>query len=449
MSSRRTRRRSGPGPGRARRRGGRRLLIALAAGLLLEACTTAPTTVVTTPGPGVEAVHVTADAAIHGIVSTIDVLYVDYGREVQLPDGDPEDLYSLTDSGSEAGGPHRGVAAVYTNDAREVRRGAEPVRGRYVVVELEPVAAPEPDRGGTWRPEGQAGTAVSHRGWVNQRRTDYSGLELRQGVDLLDDTGSLVRRAGVLPELDQRDVQWPELAAFTVDAVLRGTDADIRYSYALPDGYDPSRRYPLVVLVPGYGDLLHSDDAATRGVNVYSSTSVVAWTRTGEPTIVVAAQPVGYGASAAAEVVELTEHVLRSFAVDEERVYAVGYSAGGEIMSQVLNTRADLFTAYVHASSQWDGTVDDVVAHRTAVYLFMGRTDEWYGPERATEAFAALTAGYDAAGLGPEEIGGLVALDLADDDWFHERGVRYVHAGGQLVADRDGVVPWLLGRRRP
>jgi predicted peptidase len=396
-------------------------------------------------------VHVEANAAVHGIHPMIESLIIDYGREVIVPDEPTASLFSFTDSDTDngAGTQAREIIAVYSSDEERLHAGDASVPGRYVIVELAPVVNPQPDSSQPWTPESTAGRAVVLSGWTNSFRTDYSGIRVLQKFDARDPDGTLIRPAGTLPTLQRQDVRWPDFAAFRIDQVLHGAGGDVHYSYALPAGYDPGRRYPMVLTVPGYGELLHSLDADTLGVNVFASDSAIVWTRTDEPTIVVAAQPAGYGVQAAAGMIELTEHFLREYAVDPARVYAVGYSAGGEIMSRALNTRADLFAGYVHSSSRWNGTVDDVVRNRTPVYIFMARNDEWYGQQAAQDAYEALAAAYAAEGVSREEIERLVVLDLPDDAYFRAQGIAYVHAGGQIVADKPEVVAWTLSQRRP
>lgn len=71
--------------------------------------------------------------------------------------------------------------------------------------------------------------------------------------------------------------------------------------------------------------------------------------------IVVSAQLTDWGEKSAQQAIELTEYFLGQFAVDPARVYAAGYSAGGETMSRAVSMRPDLYAAYLHGASQWDG----------------------------------------------------------------------------------------------
>lgn len=97
--------------------------------------------------------------------------------------------------------------------------------------------------------------------------------------------------------------------------------------------------------------------------------------------IVVSAQLTDWHEPSARQAVELTEYFIQNFAVDESRVYAAGYLAGGETMSQAVSLRPDLYAAYLHGSSQWDGEYEPLAKERVAVYIFMAENDEYYGSQ--------------------------------------------------------------------
>jgi predicted peptidase len=126
----------------------------------------------------------------------------------------------------------------------------------------------------------------------------------------------------------------------------------------------------------------------------------------------------------------------------------MGYSAGGELFSQVLSSRADLFAGYVHSSSRWRGDYDDVVAVQMPVYIFMAQHDDYYGPQTALDAYEALTSRYVAEGLTDEEIQRLVVLQMPDDSYFNRQGIDSYHDSGMVAADDQEVVRWLLNQRK-
>ena len=74
--------------------------------------------------------------------------------------------------------------------------------------------------------------------------------------------------------------------------------------------------------------------------------------------IVVAPQLNDWGETSARQTIALVEYFLSSYNIDPQKVYANGYSGGGETMSLVMGMRPDLFTAYLHCSSQWDGSFE-------------------------------------------------------------------------------------------
>lgn len=74
------------------------------------------------------------------------------------------------------------------------------------------------------------------------------------------------------------------------------------------------------------------------------------------------------------QAIELTEYFLANFSVDVSRVYAAGYSAGGETMSQAVPMRPDLYAAYLHGASQWDGDYAPIAEKWHGCLYFYGRT---------------------------------------------------------------------------
>lgn len=229
------------------------------------------------------------------------------------------------------------------------------------------------------------------------------------------------------------------------EQILDGADGEIHYSYSLPENYDPARIYPLVMAMPGYGEMWFGEDSSGRNLNW---SGFLNWTELDEPMIVVSAQLTDWGEKSARQAVELTEYFLANFAVDKSRIYAAGYSAGGETMSRAVSMRPDLYAAYLHAASQWDGTYAPLAEQRVAVYLFMGENDEYYGSQKARDAYDGLLTAYREAGMTEEEIGELLVLNIPDDAWFNEQGVTNYHGGGNLVFDDPDVLNWIAGHSK-
>lgn len=73
-------------------------------------------------------------------------------------------------------------------------------------------------------------------------------------------------------------------------------------------------------------------------------------------------------------------------------------------MSKAVAMRPDLYAAYLHGASQWDGTYEPIAENGVAVYIFMAENDEYYGSGKAREAYDGLWEAYETAGWSAEQI---------------------------------------------
>ena len=232
---------------------------------------------------------------------------------------------------------------------------------------------------------------------------------------------------------------------FTENLTLDGADGTIHFSYYLPDGYDSTKSYPLVVAMPGYDRMWFGEDSA--GTNLEWN-GVQAWTKLDEPVILVTGQLTDWHEKSARQANELAEYMIEHFSVDISRVYAAGYSAGGETMSQAVALRPDLYAAYIHGGSQWDGAYDTVAENHVAVYIFMAENDEYYGSQKARDAYANLHAAYEKTGLSDSQIDQLLQLNIPDNAYFNDKGIYNYHGGGSVVFDDVNVLNWVLSQHK-
>lgn len=241
----------------------------------------------------------------------------------------------------------------------------------------------------------------------------------------------------------------PESTAETglvAEQILEGETGDIHYSYFLPEGYGEEKNYPLMMTMPGYDMMWFGEDSFGANLNWRG---FLCWTELPEDMIVVSAQLTDWGETSARQAIELTEYFLANFSVDESRVYAAGYSAGGETMSRAVSMRLDLYAAYLHGASQWDGQYAPVAENGVAVYIFMAEGDEYYGSQRAREAYDGLRLAYQEAGWSEEETERVLQLQTPGPDWFAERGVTgNYHGGGNVVFEEAAVLDWIVSHSK-
>lgn len=227
---------------------------------------------------------------------------------------------------------------------------------------------------------------------------------------------------------------------FQMDNVLHAPEGTIHYHIYVPDGYDGSEPYALFLTLPGYEGLYFQG----MGQNLYSENFAFEALNYNDHMIVVAPQLSDWGETSAEQTIALTEYLLGRYNIDQERVYAEGYSGGGETMSQVMGMRPDLFTAYLQCSSQWDGAYEPVVEARVPVYFVIGESDEYYGSGPSQEAYDSLRELYEQAGLSQAEIDQLLVLDIKDADYFRDGGAPNQHGGGNLFAQDPEIMGWLF-----
>ncbi len=243
----------------------------------------------------------------------------------------------------------------------------------------------------------------------------------------------------------QRETEsLPEKTGIIAEQILNGDGGEIHYSYYLPEGYDQSKTYPLVVTMPGYDMMWFGKDSSGSNLN-WKGFRV--WTELSEDMIVVSAQLTDWHETSARQAIELTEYFIDNFSVDRTRVYAAGYSAGGETMSQAVSMRPDLYAAYLHGASQWDGAFEPIAQNDVAVYIFMAESDEYYGSEKARFAYDGLQAAYREKGYSDEQISERLVVEIPDNEYFNSRGIYNYHGGGTILFDDENILNWITSKR--
>ena len=230
---------------------------------------------------------------------------------------------------------------------------------------------------------------------------------------------------------------------FVIDNFLKSEQyGDIRYNVYIPESYDGSRPYALYFTLPGYEGLYFQGVAQ----NLKSEAFGFEAQKYNNEMIIVAPQLGDWGETSANQTIELVEYFLENYNIDRTRVYANGYSGGGETMSLVVGKRPDLFSAFLHVSSQWDGEYEPVVKARLPVYFAIGRNDEYYGSEPAKKAYDTLYSLYEQEGLSSTEIDELLVLDIKEHEYFTQRNVGNEHGGGGLFAYDADIMGWLFSK---
>lgn len=160
------------------------------------------------------------------------------------------------------------------------------------------------------------------------------------GSDVISDEDNSINKA------DNYNVEngTKEYRGFVLDNVLHSaTEGDIHYNVYIPDDYDGSESYALFMTLPGYQGLYFQG----VGENVRTEEFGFAARDYIPKMIIVAPQLNDCGDTSARQTIALTEYFLDAYNIDKSRVYAEGYSGGGETMSRVMGMQPELYTAYL------------------------------------------------------------------------------------------------------
>lgn len=234
-----------------------------------------------------------------------------------------------------------------------------------------------------------------------------------------------------------------EYRGFLMDNVFHSVkEGDIHYNVYIPKSYDGSKTYALYFTLPGYEGLYFQG----IGANIQSEEFGFEAQKYNNEMIIVAPQLNDWGEVSANQTIALVEYFLEQYNIDSKKVYGNGFSGGGETMSIVMSKRADLFTAYLHVSSKWDGEYESVAERCLPIYFAVGRNDEYYGCEPTEEAYDILYNLYKEQGLTDLQIDELLVLDIKEHDYFTERNISNEHGGGGLFAYDEKIMGWLFSK---
>ena len=451
-----------------------------------------------------------------GIYHQLVALIVEYDQEVAAPDADAyvvadfasaymKEDYDRADVGMGK------ITAVYTNDTADRREDKTSVPGKYVVIELEPVSGSDYDEeAGIYKVNNPAGYCTWRK--VGEscewRRTDFSALVVSQKENIVNANGDVVAKAGVLPTLQAEDIRHLKIEQFVTTTMKNPQGYDIHYSLSIPENYDATKKYPMVVSVSGNGGRINykQQDAEGNflcvGGNLGRDSAAAAWLNCEEDVIILTPQPwrdqpEEWGIDIVADTIQVIDAVMAAYSVDPERVYAIGSSFGTMHLSSVIMRRPELFAAYAQCNGMWmlavskdspesgsvniytdefEGKVEGwnctdalalplkedcikakdeywaeatealkgVVENRMPVYFWHGVNDESISWTRALSPYTVLRQMYEEAGLTQAEIDDLVKLYFADDEEYYEHGICEIHATSKLAVNEQWFMDWML-----
>jgi len=207
------------------------------------------------------------------------------------------------------------------------------------------------------------------------------------------------------------EVRQAEEAKFETRSYQTPAGAVLPYRLFVPGGYDPERKYPLILVLHGASSRGHDNQLqmsdsdgprywASGSVQNLQQAFVVAPQADPQyaPTWVRAWRPPPAQDPKRPEPLELSVELLdelsKEFSIDQSRLYVVGYSMGGFGAWLVTSRHPDLFAAVVPIAGGGDPSY--IVGSSAKIWAFHGTTDKVVPIARSRQMVDALkTAGKD------------------------------------------------------
>jgi predicted peptidase len=236
---------------------------------------------------------------------------------------------------------------------------------------------------------------------------------------------------------------------FKLDTYLQdGTS--LPYAYYLPKHYNPHHRYPLVVILPGWG---MGYDGANLGVQIAADIPATAWLRpewsgTHEDVIVLAPQNQRSTASAEASImVALLERFMKTHSVDRHRVYASTVSYGSTTAWEAMASHPGVFSAALVTGGFQVGAdqAARIATDPTPIWVTHGLNDHLLPVTYGRNSTALLRSAYLAAGVDSARADNLIRYTEFGNDAYSEPDYHAVM--GPTYQD-TAILRWLLHQRR-
>lgn len=216
---------------------------------------------------------------------------------------------------------------------------------------------------------------------------------------------------------------------------------DIHYNVMVPSTYTGENAYALFFTLPGYQGLYRFG----VGMNLMTEDFAFQAQKYVQDMIIVAPQLNDWGETSARQTIELVHYFKEKYNIDSERVFAEGYSGGGETMSIAMGIEPSLFTGYLHCSASFDGNLNVLCESQTPVYLVIGENDEYYGSTTLINTYNQINNLYKQKELDEQTISKLVTLDIKNSTYFSSSGITNQHGrGGYLFCRDENIMNWLF-----
>lgn len=303
-------------------------------------------------------------------------------------------------------------------------------------------------------------------------RRYVSEFKVKQMVDIVATNGNILSSKDTEKTFNQdniRNIASDEFKDLKLDS--QTSDNKIYVKYYLPENYSKNKKYPMVVHCTGGGQQYRTNTPDERlygkdnfGVELdIDLTPKTFSTNAPEDTIMVTIQCLGENQpnkyNPGKDIDQTVQYFIDHYAVDTNRVYAVGNSQGGVFMSSAVYQAPQLFTAYLPCNTSivsGDKSSEDKEAYKTMVEYCQTYVDNdisiWFhrGENDFTGPYTEVTIPYDVLvkmykdkGYSQLDINKKVKQTKYSDDDFKTVGSTYYHGATGLMCLNKDAIDWV------
>ena len=297
-------------------------------------------------------------------------------------------------------------------------------------------------------------------------------FKVKQMVDIVATNGNILSSKDTEKTFNQdniRNIASDEFKDLKLDS--QTSDNKIYVKYYLPENYSKNKKYPMVVHCTGGGQQYRTNTPDERlygkdnfGVELdIDLTPKTFSTNAPEDTIMVTIQCLGENQpnkyNPGKDIDQTVQYFIDHYAVDTNRVYAVGNSQGGVFMSSAVYQAPQLFTAYLPCNTSivsGDKSSEDKEAYKTMVEYCQTYVDNdisiWFhrGENDFTGPYTEVTIPYDVLvkmykdkGYSQLDINKKVKQTKYSDDDFKTVGSTYYHGATGLMCLNKDAIDWV------
>ena len=308
----------------------------------------------------------------------------------------------------------RTVKRVYTNS--EAMKSRSPRKGRFVIVKLKTTVSLTPDFGPDMKKENDKADDPKDKGQgggpaggitAGNRPTRESNpfpitATLKQAKAIKTTTGKTYKAGDTLTSDKSRTLIADDFKQLTFKDSKTGVT--LRYNLFVPDNYDASKSYPLVLFMHDASGANQNDNYTLlqgNGATVWASPRDQAK----HPCFVLAPQydeivvDDSFRVTPSAETtIDLLDYIKKQYSVDANRVYTTGQSMGCMMSYLLMSTHPDEFAAGMLVAGQWDQKVIAPMAKKPLwLITSTGDAKSSAGAAAALKLWSSLGAKTDSA----------------------------------------------------